>query len=281
MEFQAEIIRAIQTFSSPVLDFIFEAITMLGEEFFIIFVVTFIYWCRKKEMGYWLCWCLSFGNLLVGYLKCAFKVERPIGYEGIRSLREHTATGYSFPSGHTHASANFFASAAKYLGKKWFWFVAAAVPVFVGLSRLYLGVHWPTDVIFGYAIGIGIPLLLWPLFKKFEDKRPLLFLLSTLIYVPFFFVVGDDNSFWKSFGFALGVALGAFIETKFINFEIEGISVKKKILRYAGGIVVILVVYLGMKLILPEGPFYSFLRYLCIPVAATALWPAIFKKFKF
>ena len=51
MEFQAEIIRAIQSVASPALDIIFEGITMLGEDFFIIFVATFIYWCFNKEMG--------------------------------------------------------------------------------------------------------------------------------------------------------------------------------------------------------------------------------------
>ena len=51
MEFQAEIIRAIQSVATPALDIIFQAITMLGEDFFIIFVATFIYWCFNKEMG--------------------------------------------------------------------------------------------------------------------------------------------------------------------------------------------------------------------------------------
>ena len=52
MEFQAEIIRAIQSVATPALDIIFQGITMLGEDFFIIFVATFIYWCFNKEMGY-------------------------------------------------------------------------------------------------------------------------------------------------------------------------------------------------------------------------------------
>ena len=281
MEFQAEIIKAIQSVASPALDFIFEAITMLGEDFFIIFVATFIYWCFNKEMGYWICWCLSLGNLFVSTVKVIFKVDRPIGTEGIRTLREHTAPGYSFPSGHTHASANFFTSIARAVNRRRFWILAAVVPAFVGLSRLYLGVHWPMDVIGGYAIGIALPLVLWLFYRKYARQKALMFFISTLVFVPFFFVCGDDTSFWKSFGFSLGVAIGAFIETKFINFEIDEVPAKKKALRYIGGILLILAVYLGMKAVLPTGPIYSFIRYLCIPVAATALWPAIFKKYKF
>ena len=278
MEFQAEIIRAIQSVASPALDIIFQAITMLGEDFFIIFVATFIYWCFNKEMGYWMCWCLSLGNMVVSTIKVIFMVDRPIGYEGIRTLREHTAPGYSFPSGHTHASANFFTSVARAVNRKRFWTMAIVIPALVGISRMYLGVHWPMDVAAGYVIGIGLPLVLWLVYRKLAHKKAIVFLISTLVFAPFLFIYPEDTSLWKSFGFALGVAVGAFIETKFINFEIDGIETKKKAIRYIGGIVVVMIVYFGMKLLLPAGPIYSLIRYFCIPVAATAAWPAIFKK---
>ena len=281
MEFQAEIIRAIQSVASPALDIIFEGITMLGEDFFIIFVATFIYWCINKEMGYWMCWCLSFGNLVVSTLKSVFAVARPIGVEGIRTLREHTATGYSFPSGHTHASANFFTSIARAVNRKRFWALAVIMPALVGLSRLYLGVHWPMDVLGGYIIGFGLPLLLWLVYRKYALKKAVIFFISTAVFAPFLFLFPDDTSLWKSFGFALGVAIGAFIETKFIRFEIDDVPARKKAIRYVGGIVLILAVYLLPKAILPVGPVFSLIRYLMIPVAATALWPAIFKKYKF
>lgn len=282
MEFQADIIRAIQTVASPALDIIFQIITMIGEDFFIVIVATFIYWCFNKEMGYWMCWCLSFGNLLTGSLKVVFKVERPIGVEGIRTLREQTAPGYSFPSGHTHASANFFTSVARAVNRKRFWALAFIVPAIVGVSRLYLGVHWPMDVLGGYIIGIAVPILLWFVYRKYARYKPLMFLLSALVFIPFFFLGGmDDISFWKSFGFSLGVAAGAFIENKFIRFNIDDVPTKKRAVRYVGGIILVLIVYVGLKAVLPTGPIYSLIRYFCIPVAAMAVWPAIFKKFNF
>ncbi len=281
MEFQADIIRAVQSVATPALDVIFEFITMFGEELFLIPLATFIYWCFNKEMGYWICWCLSVGNLAVNTTKVIFKVPRPIGTEGIRTLRESTAPGYSFPSGHTHASANFFTSVARAVNRKRFWAIAFILPALVGLSRIYLGVHWPTDVIAGYAIGICLPLLLWLIYRKYARHKALIFLISTLVFVPFSIVAGDDTSFYKSLGFGFGVALGTFIETKFIKFEIDDVPAKKKAIRFVGGLILIIGVYLGMKALLPVGPVYSFIRYLCIPLAATALWPAIFKKFNF
>ena len=112
MEFQAQIIRAIQSVASPALDVIFQCITVMGEELFLLPVAVLLFWCVNKELGYWICWCAAEGNLLVNSVKGIFKVERPIGYDGIRTLRAKTATGYSFPSGHTQACANLFTALA-------------------------------------------------------------------------------------------------------------------------------------------------------------------------
>lgn len=279
MEFQAEIIKAIQSVASPALDIIFEAITMLGEKLLLVPIIALIYWCVNKEMGYWLCWCVSFGNLVVNSIKGIFKVQRPIGYEGIRSLRESTATSYSFPSGHTQASANLFTGIARAVNRKRFWIIAVVLPFFVGLSRLYLGVHWPTDVICGYAIGILIPILLWFIYRKLAKHKPLLFLCSTLIFTPFCFMTGDVADFWKALGFGIGLSIGAFIETKFIKFEIDNVPKKKLALRFVIGMALVLAVYLAMKLLLPSNNIVAFVRYVCIPFVATAVWPYFFKKF--
>ena len=65
MEFQAEIIRAIQSVASPALDVIFQCITVMGEELFLLPVAVLLFWCVNKELGYWICWCAAEGNLLV------------------------------------------------------------------------------------------------------------------------------------------------------------------------------------------------------------------------
>jgi undecaprenyl-diphosphatase len=72
-------------------------------------------------------------------------------------LLEHG--GWSFPSGHALASATFFPLLAWTLSRRSptlapaFWAFGLSLPLFVGLGRLYLGVHWPTDVLAGWAIG--------------------------------------------------------------------------------------------------------------------------------
>jgi undecaprenyl-diphosphatase len=72
-----------------------------------------------------------------------------------------SASGYGFPSGHTSqvtavaVTGAVLASAAttSWPRKVTIWSIAALACLFVGLSRAYLGVHWPTDVLAGYALG--------------------------------------------------------------------------------------------------------------------------------
>jgi membrane-associated phospholipid phosphatase len=99
------------------------------------------------------------GMLLVFFLdlslKLAFQRERP-GAGGI------PLDSYSYPSGHTFATAFIFLFAANYslerIGKRWVrWSILALClifPVIIGATRLLLGVHWVTDVLGGYAMGI-------------------------------------------------------------------------------------------------------------------------------
>ena len=185
--------------------------------------------------------------------------------------------GYSFPSGHTQAAANTFTAIARAVNRKRFWAIAIILPLLVGISRLYLGVHWPMDVGVAYVIGICLPLILWLFYRRFANHKFLLFLISSLLFSPFCFMTGNIADFWKSFGFGIGLAVGAYIETKFINFDVEG-SFKAQALRFCLGLVIVIAVYGSMKLLLPAGNLIAFIRYFCVPLTAVAVCPAVFKK---
>ena len=62
--------------------------------------------------------------------------------------------GYSCPSGHAATAASLFGSAAYEIRKRWMWFIAVIMPLLIGFSRIAVGVHYPTDVLAGWAIGV-------------------------------------------------------------------------------------------------------------------------------
>src|SRR5690554_3486361 len=100
---ELDIIRAVQSIHNPFLDAFFEGITILGEEIFIVPLLLIIFWSVNKKFGEILAFTVFTSYLLNNALKEFFSFERPIGEDGIRTLRPETATGKSFPSGHTQS----------------------------------------------------------------------------------------------------------------------------------------------------------------------------------
>ena len=140
--------------------------TFLSEINSALVIMAVVYWCVHKEFGTYLLMGWSGNRLVNGFLKVTFCAYRP----WIRDARIvpygnaiTTATGYSFPSGHTTNAASVFGGSAlrKELPPLTRWLLGIAV-VLVGLSRCFLGVHTPQDVLVGGLAGM---LVLWLVLK--------------------------------------------------------------------------------------------------------------------
>lgn len=160
---------------SGALDGFFLLVSQLGKAELPMAVTLIVYWCFSRELGQRLLFCLNGSDLFNNVLKlsCAFTAR------GCREAAIHpvekalsTATGYSFPSGHSSKAGAFFGSLG-IAGKKrrWVPWVCGVVILLVMFSRNYLGVHTPQDVLTGAAVGLLSAFLL-PCLLRWARERP-------------------------------------------------------------------------------------------------------------
>ena len=164
-----------QHIANPALDKIFTFITHLGDEGILWIALALILMCFRKTrkigivMGMALIFGLLFGNLT---LKNIFQRPRPFDTPGALldgdSLLIPRPGEYSFPSGHTTSS---FAAAFGifFFHKKWC-IPALVIAALIAFSRLYVYVHFPSDILGGTLLGFACALLAWFLWTKFMEK---------------------------------------------------------------------------------------------------------------
>ena len=275
-----EIIKFIQTFSSPFLDNFFQTVTMLGEEYFYIVLLSLVFWCIDKRYGYKLSFAFLFSGVVNGVVKSIVSAPRPIGVEGIRSLRVETATGTSFPSGHTQNIASFLVSLMKQLRRGWAYVAGCVLILLVAVSRLYLGVHWPVDVLGGIVIGT-VCVLLADFAFEFAQRRqikwmhlPLLIPVLTAV-----FVWSDSADLVKTSATFCAFMIGYSIESSWIQFETKASFIKQAV-KFVMGMAVVLALKEGLKLLFPHTPAFDFLRYLILGLWITVGAPLVFILFR-
>jgi hypothetical protein len=251
---------------------------MLGEEYFFVIVITLIYWCIDKKLGYRIGFACLPGSAVNGCIKNILMVPRPIGEPGIRSLRIETATGYSFPSGHTQSTATFWAAVMTNLRKGWTYTIGTIVIIAVGISRLYLGVHRPVDVLAGIILGfVWVFISNWMVNLSERTGNCSIFLLFIIpMLVGLYYLRFPD--YYKASGMVLGFYAGYVIESKYINFDVETDGFKQ-VLKYILGIAVVILIKIFVKKLLPEGIGWDFLRYMLMALWVTVGAPIMFKKF--
>nr|WP_316625259.1 phosphatase PAP2 family protein [uncultured Ruminococcus sp.] len=145
-----------------------------------------------------------------------------------------SAQGYSFPSIHATKAMTMYTSLGLHTKKKiWMVLLGIVLPLLIGLSRVALGVHYPTDVIAGWLIGALI-IFLVPFLKKKIKNRWVFYAILVLATVPgWFFCKSAD--YYTGFGFLTGFILATEFEERFVKFE-KTRNVLRWILRLLIGI---------------------------------------------
>lgn len=272
-----EIIKIIQSFHNQFFDWLFQIITMLGEDYFFIAAGALIYWCIDKRFGYRLVFAYLSNGLINTTIKQILKVPRPFEMDStLRVLRQETAGGYSLPSGHTQCAASFWTSMMLKIKGKWMCLSGIILIILVGISRMYLGVHTPQDVLAGAAIGAVWVMISNSMFDYAERtgrKTVFLFFIIPAIIGMFVFTNSD---YYKVAGTVISFYIGYLIETGYINFQVKTV-LWKQIVKYVIGMLVILVIKIPLKSLLPESMISDFIRYFLMGVWVTIAAPGIFK----
>lgn len=272
-----EIIKWLQSFSNPVLDFLFIWITQLGEETILILFFTWIYWYYDKEFGRMLGIGLVSTLIVNNGFKEFFDMPRPIGEDGIFSLRVETATGKSFPSGHSQLSATMYTMIRTKFNQRWLKILCSLAILLVGISRMYLGLHYPQDVLAGWIIGIGIAVVIY---FGFGTGKVIYWYAAVLLVGLAFLPFSYSEDYYKSFGLMIGLILGFIIEERFVDFQ-KPESITGAMARMIVGIGVLIFLKTWLKLVLPETLLAESLRYFLVGIVGTGLYPLVFNKIDF
>ena len=285
----------------PVLDFFFGAITYLGSEIGLIVLALLFFWCIDKREGYYLFLVGFIGTLFNQFLKILCRVPRPWvldpTFRPVESAIEG-ATGYSFPSGHTQASVGLFGGIAYGTKRRRVRALCLVLCVLVPLSRMYLGVHTPLDVLASVGLALLLILLLRPLVRV-EDARRMACLLGGatalsvgyLLFVLLFPFPADTDpvnlaeavkNAYTLLGVLLGLDLAYFADARYKILDTAA-PTAGQILKYLLGLAIALGIKEGLKAPLSAllgRDVQNAVRYFLLVVFAGILWPLTFRFFK-
>ncbi|MBQ0070669.1 MAG: phosphatase PAP2 family protein [Spirochaetales bacterium] len=296
MSIQLPLMEVFQHMGSSFLDVIGTAVTLFGEPYIAIPILIYLYWCIDKKKGAILATVVLTANYAMNVAKLLVRAPRPFQFapEKIANKRASTATGFAFPSGHTTSASSLFGTLSRFVGKTWGKVLLLLIPVLVGLSRLYLGAHWPLDVIVGLALGLFFAFYGYDWFSKLYDNEEKFYSfmkkascilgvtsLFSIVLLQFFHA---SEFIWKDFmegsAMALGVTLSFPLERKHVHFTAPK-TLKDKLLVFLVGTVIGIGLWFVLRSI-PVLPYlFKFLGYFFLIIFVGYLYPLIGVKMGF
>ncbi len=290
-------------------------VSNIAISFWLLAIFMCLFWCINKKTGLFILTAYSISSLTNAIVKLSFCIYRP----WIRDPRitppiikmadkiidaKRTASGYSFPSGHTQVVTSYFSSCIFLTWKKYKWLtILFLLAIFiVAFSRNYLGVHTPQDVVVGFILG-SLSVYWANLFInranqdiKSDFKLLIYAIIITIVSILYFtlknyptklndageLIVDPQKMIKDGFlgiGVWLGFNLGWFIEKHYVDFSTD-CSITCKIIRAIIGVATVYLVFYKLG-----SCYYSFMsnyyarmcQWTSMMLYTIAIYPLIFK----
>ena len=250
LDWGVQVILWLQHFS-PTLDLPFKAFTYLGDEASFLLLLPLVYWCLDRRIGARLSILFGLSTYVGALAKVLMDQPRPFQYDHrVQPLVE--AGGKGFPSLHTQNAVVVCGYLASQFRRTWLWVGAGLLMVFIPLSRLYLGVHFPTDLLGGYLIGALLLLLylrLGPGVETWLTEKGMAWQLGVALVLPGLLMLllptGEEIGLTGG-AMLIGTSVGFVLERRWVGFEAGGLW-RKRGLRYLLGVAVLFVLRFGLK----------------------------------
>ncbi len=266
----------LQGFGNPVFDAFFLAVTRLGNEGFYLILLPFIYWNVDRRLGYRLT-VLFLASIFTNFiLKDALRLPRPEG-PGLRVPEGAFTPGYGFPSGHAQGNMTVWAYLILRFRQRWLMWLGLGIVGLVSLSRLYLGVHYPIDVLGGLVIGLALVLLFSKaetLLEGYDLPVRVRFALAIVLPLAALLIHRSPDAFRLS-GVLMGLSVGYIVHEQMgLTGQTQGLW--RQMMKFILGLGLALIVRLVTSPFFPEG-LGQVVRYLIVGLVISLAAPILFR----
>ena len=261
----------------PGLDLPFKSLTFLGNLEFFLVLLPLIYWSLDRRTGARLLVLFLISAYVNAIAKLVAAEPRPFQYDSRVKPLVH-ASGGGLPSGHTQGTVVVWGYLASQVRSGKFWIIACFLMIAIPISRLYLGVHFPTDLLGGYFLGavllalylrFGLKAEAWLAAKGIIWQTAAAVVLSILLIL---ISPSGSNYALSACGALLGFLPGSALERHWIRFCSEG-GFWKRSVRFVVGLIILLGIWLGFRFAfsgLEPASLFRVVRY-----AFVSLWAAL------